>query len=614
MKKYGSVGVLFFGVLLVLTAGGVQAQPAASIDLAALTKELVALEDQYAEAFVKNDPALVIPILADDFEMVGPDGTIWTKARLIELVKERKYEVYSITIMDARARKYGNTAILSGLGVNKGKVDGIEYHDVYRFQDVWINRDGGWQAIAGQNAPAEKEMPISTVSSKAMDLFIQGREKLENYESIAAAPLFEQAAALDTNFALAYCYRAQSGGGYQIAHANRAKAMAHAGQASLGEQLYIQWIQAAFDGNQGAQKQYLDQRLALYPGDKRSWVDLGSYYLGISDQKSAIANFEKACEIDKDFAPAYAYLPWPYIQLGQFAAAETALKEYIRLRPDRSDPYDTYGFLLCKTGRYDESIAQYQKALELSDQSPWSLAGIGANYLYKGDYGKAREYFQMYYDKSSRATNKIGALFLTATSYLYEGKLSQALKGLAERRALAQKEKQLTSAINSLVFEGLAQASMGKPSEGIKKLNEGMAAVEKAGLTDAEKDGFRTWGESCYVYTYAQAGQLDQARAHAALLDKAVKRRSNPGEKDMMPGAQANIDMAEKKYDAVIAGVSTMQPDPYNYFMMGEAALAKGDKEAARGYYKKAAEFNEFSFNQAVIWNRVHAELKKLED
>lgn len=44
-------------------------------------------------------------------------------------------------------------------------------------------------------------------------------------------------------------------------------------------------------------------------------------------------------------------------------------------------------------GRYDESIAQYQKALEKDPHFTSSYAGIGHNHNYvcKGDYAKARE-------------------------------------------------------------------------------------------------------------------------------------------------------------------------------------------------------------------------------
>ncbi len=392
MKKHHRCGILLFLLLAFALPSVIQAQPAAA-DLTALAKELLALEDQWTEAFIKHDPAPLASILAEEYMGVGNDGRVWTKARIMERVKEKNFTLHSFTIMETKAQRHGDTAVLYGMAIDKGIEAGKEYSQVLRFQDVWISRGGHWQCIAGQNAPAEKEMPITTFSSKARELFLQGREKMENYEPIAAAPLFEQAVSVDSNFALAYCYRSQCGGGYQVSHAHLAKAQAHSGKASLGEQLYIQLIQAYFDNDQPAQKKCVDQLVALYPEDKRSWWSLGDYFYNIRDYKTAISSFEKAVEIDKEFAPGYGSLAYPNIELGKFVAAETALKEYIRLRPSRSDPYDTYGNLLCKTGRYDESIVQFQKSLELSDQAPWSAAGIGINYLYKGTMTKQESIF-----------------------------------------------------------------------------------------------------------------------------------------------------------------------------------------------------------------------------
>jgi len=118
----------------------------------------------------------------------------------------------------------------------------------------------------------------------------------------------------------------------------------------------------------------------------------------------------------------------------------------------------------------------------------------------------------------------------------------------------------------------------------------------------------------CYCYTYAENNQLEQLKARAASQKQAIERRNNPGEKDNLTWAQAYIDKTEKNYDAVIAGLSTVQPGPYAYFMMGQAALSKGDKQAAKNYFDKVKNWNEFSFNQAVVWNRVHRELEKLKE
>ena len=50
----------------------------------------------------------------------------------------------------------------------------------------------------------EKEMPITTSSEEARQLFIQGREDLFNAEIEKAAKLFEDAIKKDSTFALAY--------------------------------------------------------------------------------------------------------------------------------------------------------------------------------------------------------------------------------------------------------------------------------------------------------------------------------------------------------------------------------------------------------------------------
>jgi len=615
MKKHDRCGVQFFLIFAFAMAGGMQA-PSVAADLTPLTKELLALEDQWTEAFIKHDAAPLVSILADEYMGVGSDGRVWTKARIMERVKEKNFTLHSFTILEPKAHRHGDTAVLYGMAIDKGIEAGKEYSNVLRFQDVWINRSGRWQCIAGQNAPAEKEMPISTFSSKARELFLQGREKMEDYEYTAAAPLFEQAVSVDSNFALAYCYRSQCGGGYQISHANldKANANAHSGKASLGEQLYIQLIQAYFDNDQPAQKKCVDQLVALYPEDKRSWWSLGGYFYDISDYKTAISCYEKAIVIDKEFAPAYEALAHPNIRLGNLSAAEKALKEYIRLRPGRSDPYATYGYLLLKMGRYDDSIVQCQKALELSDQYLWGIAGIGTSYQFKGDYAKAREYYQLYYDKSNWINDKLAALFYTATSYLYEGNLSAARKVFAQRRAMAKKEKQPGTMINSILLDGFAQTAFGKPSAGLNRLKEAEATLDKVSLTDKEKESLRTTLHMGYCYTYAQSNQLEPLKARAALYKQLVERRNNPSEKNGLVWAQAYIDMTEKNYDAVIAGLSTVPPGPFAFFMMGQAALSKGDKQATRDYFNKVKNWNEFSFNQALVWNRVHQELAKLKE
>ena len=70
-----------------------------------------------------------------------------------------------------------------------------------------------------------KEVPVTTTSKEARDLFMQGRDKLDNSEAVAASALFDQAIQKDPNFAMAYLYRSQSGGGFPVFRKNLDKAV-----------------------------------------------------------------------------------------------------------------------------------------------------------------------------------------------------------------------------------------------------------------------------------------------------------------------------------------------------------------------------------------------------
>ena len=114
----------------------------------------------------------------------------------------------------------------------------------------------------------------------------------------------------------------------------------------------------------------------------------------LNDFQNALAHFTKAKEIDSNFAPVYNMIGYCQSALNNYPAAEEAFQTYIKLMPDRPNPYDSYAELLLKMGKYDESIAQYKKALEKDPTFTTSLAGIGNNYVFKGDYTAARKYFQ----------------------------------------------------------------------------------------------------------------------------------------------------------------------------------------------------------------------------
>ena len=97
--------------------------------------------------------------------------------------------------------------------------------------------------------------------------------------------------------------------------------------------------------------------------------------------------------------------------MGKYPEAEQAFKKYIELIPDDPNPYDSYAELLMKTGRFEESIKNYEKALSVDPNFVASYVGIGNNYVFMGKpRGGAQELRQAGRGRAQRRREAAGAL------------------------------------------------------------------------------------------------------------------------------------------------------------------------------------------------------------
>src|SRR5438128_493226 len=150
---------------------------------------------------------------------------------------------------------------------------------------------------------------------------------------------------------------------------------------------------------------------------------LKAYSFGLSkyargDQADAVSLFQKAIHLDPDFAMAYANLGRAYQILGQGERSEEALRKAFALRNHTSDrekfdisagyyqfvtyqideaiqicelwaqtyprdftPHRILGFEKAVLGRFDESIEEFRKAMELDPSQSFPYAGLMSNYM-----------------------------------------------------------------------------------------------------------------------------------------------------------------------------------------------------------------------------------------
>lgn len=142
--KHLVVGVC---VLALLAAAGCSPrQTAADVE-----KELTALEDQWSDAYVKGDVAVLERIEADDIVQIDADGNLFTKADDIAEVKAGIYKVKSWTREEMTVRPYGDTAVINGVTRTQGTYKGKDFDSRSRGTDTWMKKDGRWQCVSGQS-------------------------------------------------------------------------------------------------------------------------------------------------------------------------------------------------------------------------------------------------------------------------------------------------------------------------------------------------------------------------------------------------------------------------------------------------------------------------------
>lgn len=116
-----------------------------------IKQEIIKLEEEWHNAYVKRDPAPLERILADEYVFVGGSGRSINKAQAIEGLKNDAATYEYSTPYDMDFRFYGDTVVVIGRTKEKGKAkDGAEFSVEYRWTDVFVKRDGRWQCVAAQ--------------------------------------------------------------------------------------------------------------------------------------------------------------------------------------------------------------------------------------------------------------------------------------------------------------------------------------------------------------------------------------------------------------------------------------------------------------------------------
>jgi hypothetical protein len=107
-------------------------------------------ERDWSNSWVKGDVDWMDKNLTTDFIEIAPDGKINNKTAHIEQFKSGKLKFESMALSDLEVRFFGDVAVVTGHGLDKGTFEGMDISGKFSFTDILVFRSGQWKAASTQ--------------------------------------------------------------------------------------------------------------------------------------------------------------------------------------------------------------------------------------------------------------------------------------------------------------------------------------------------------------------------------------------------------------------------------------------------------------------------------
>jgi tetratricopeptide (TPR) repeat protein len=139
---------------------------------------------------------------------------------------------------------------------------------------------------------------------------------------------------------------------------------------------------------------WCEQLTQRFPDNYYAFLILGSAYRAKDDVNKAMESYQKAVEINPNFADAYLGLAAVYFLDEKVDEAIKYFKKAIEINPKHVAAYYNLGTMHEYIGQIDEAIASFEKIVEIDPNLEGVYITLGDLYSEKGDRDKAITAYQ----------------------------------------------------------------------------------------------------------------------------------------------------------------------------------------------------------------------------
>ncbi|WP_186539242.1 class I SAM-dependent methyltransferase [Synechococcus sp. BIOS-E4-1] len=185
-------------------------------------------------------------------------------------------------------------------------------------------------------------------------------------------------------------------------------------------------------------QQCLVKAYQLDGSDPETAKDIGSIFLRLGNQNTALAWYEQALEIDNDYAPALNNIANIKRDLGSNHEAIDMYKRAIEIDPKLIQAYKGAAISFVVLGDLDHAASFAKQALAINASTPGINEILGIVFQNKSNPGQAIEYYQKELEINPKASNSLLNLGLLL---LQQGKAAIAIEPLSKVAAINPDEQ-----------------------------------------------------------------------------------------------------------------------------------------------------------------------------
>ena len=131
---------------------------------------LIQMEHDWSQADTQKDAAALNRILAEDWIGIDFEGTVLTKPQALrDISSSDSGSLESTVLSDIKVRIYGETAVVTGTDTEKSEYHGQDSSGQYLWTDVFVYRNGRWQAVSSQSTKLARPKALAKLRGTGDD-------------------------------------------------------------------------------------------------------------------------------------------------------------------------------------------------------------------------------------------------------------------------------------------------------------------------------------------------------------------------------------------------------------------------------------------------------------